>query len=223
MEAHPSSLLVRITDFLRSSYTTLGGLIGTAPTHHIVMENILYGKESDDRSEEWETYDLKPPDYFYPERDIPGVRDVVPDSVQDRLVDKFPDKLRLTRDQRDELLDILDKDTKMLEEANAVDYSLFLVRYPSPSPNTHREIPSLPSRSTPFRTGMTSADGKWVYRMVLLDFFWAKHKLQAKAMTGLVDAFNIIGGKGPMSITTSPDEYRRRFLGMVKDYTRVEE
>lgn len=222
MEDHPNSLLVRITDFLHASYTALGGLIGTAPTHHIVMENVLYGKEADSKSEGWETYDLKPPDYFFPERDIPIVRNVVPDSVQDRLIDTLEDRLRLTRAHRDELLDILSKDTRMLQEANAVDYSLFLVRYPSPE-GSDRRIPSLDSKSTRFRTGITSTDGRWVYRMVLLDFFWAKHKLQAKVMTRLVNAFNVVGRKGPMSITTSPDEYRKRFLEMVEGYIEVEE
>lgn len=55
-----------------------------------------------------------------------------------------------------------------------------------------------------------------MYRAVLLDFFWAKHKLHAMAMTGLIKSFNVFAGKGPMSITTDAKEYRTRFLGMVE-------
>lgn len=57
----------------------------------------------------------------------------------------------------------------------------------------------------------------WVYRAVLLDFFWAKHKLRAKAMTGLIKSFNVLARKGPMSITTDAKEYRTRFLAMVEE------
>jgi hypothetical protein len=43
-------------------------------------------------------------------------------------------------------------------------------------------------------------------------------------MTGLVKLFNTLKfGKdhGPMSITTTSDEYRQRFLGMVEDMVEV--
>ena len=70
---------------------------------------------------------------------------------------------------------------------------------------------------------MTSADHKWVYRAVILDFFWAKHKFQPMAMTGLVKSFDLIARKGPMSITTTPDEYRRRFLSMVQGLLAVQD
>lgn len=62
----------------------------------------------------------------------------------------------------------------------------------------------------------------WVYRAVLLDFFWAKQKFQAKAMTGLVKSFNLVARKGPLSITTDVKEYLRRFLGMVEELLKDE-
>lgn len=49
----------------------------------------------------------------------------------------------------------------------------------------------------------------------MLDFFWAKHKLHAQAMTGVVQTFNVVGRQGPMTITTTADEYRHNFLSMV--------
>ncbi|KAF2083331.1 SAICAR synthase-like protein [Saccharata proteae CBS 121410] len=226
MQTHPSSLLVRITDFLCALHPSIGSILGTAPAHHVVMENVLYGKDSDSQSAAWETYDLKPASYFYPERDIADGR-LASDSVKERLVDTFPDKIRLTRDEFEELMYLLKVDTGLLASANAVDYSLFLVRYPN---NPSRSVASLSSafsaganNNSNWRTGVVSADRKWVYRAVVLDFFWAKHKAQAMAMTGLIRSFNVFAGKGDMSITTDPDEYKERFLSMVKGYVEVVE
>jgi hypothetical protein len=78
------------------------------------------------------------------------------------------------------------------------------------------------ARSSSWRTGIESSDHQWVYRVGLLDFFWAKHKLQAKAMTGLIKSFNLVARKGPMSITTDSKEYRTRFLRMVEEITTPE-
>lgn len=226
MELNPGSLLVRITDLLYSPAPTIGAALGTAPGHHIVMENILYGKSScsEDGKNRWETYDLKPNDYFYPERDVAGGR-LAPESVKERLIDEFPDKVRLTIDEKEDLVAQVSRDTKILQEHNAVDYSLFLVRYPASLASVDNgSVPVPPGKGSPWRTGLTSRDGKWVYRAILLDFFWAKDALQAKAMTGLVNTFNFLKwGKdhGPMSITTSSDEYRARFLRMVDEMIEV--
>lgn len=215
MHTYPNSLLVRITDFLEAIAPSLGGsILGTAPAHHIIMENVLFGKDNDEQKERWETYDLKPASYFYPERDIADGR-LAPESVKERLIDKFPDKVRVTSAQRDELLAILGADTELLRRANAVDYSLFLVRYPA---QPEREVPSVEAKRSAWREGVRSSDGKWVYRAVVLDFFWAKHKTQPKMMTRLIKSFNFFAHKGPMSITTNPDEYRSRFLKMAKGY-----
>jgi hypothetical protein len=175
------------------------------------MENILYGQESDSNSDKWETFDLKPISYFYPERDLAGGY-LASESVKDRLVDKFDDKLRIPESARIQLLETLQEDSKLLESCNAVDYSLFLVRYPASS----KDVPTLISRASQWRSGVPSTDGKWIYRGVILDFFWAKHKLQAQAMTGLIKIFNFVARKGPMSITTDAKEYRTRFLQMVE-------
>uniref|UniRef100_A0A093VDC0 Polyprotein n=2 Tax=Talaromyces marneffei PM1 TaxID=1077442 RepID=A0A093VDC0_TALMA len=144
------------------------------------MENILCDKDDDARGpDKWETYDLQPVDYFYPERDL------LPDPLtseetMSRLFNEFKDKIRITKQQ----------------------YSTFR--------KTHEE-----DRKSEWREGALSTDGKWKYRAVLLDFFWAKHKLQAQAMTGVIQTFNVIGRNGPMSITTTAEEYREKFLGMV--------
>jgi hypothetical protein len=225
MQYNKDSLLVRITDLLYCPTTTLGALLGTAPSHHIVMENILYGKSSCGKREQkrWETYDLKPNDFFFPERDIAGGR-LAPESVKDRLIDEFEDKIRVTIDQKEELVAQLTRDSKLLQENNAVDYSLFVVRYPAELNSGKDKVPTPIGRGSTWRTGVVSRDGKWIYRAIVLDFFWSKDALQAHAFTGLVKLYNTLKiGKdhGPMSITANSDEYRQRFLTMVENMVEV--
>jgi hypothetical protein len=174
-------------------------------------KNILYGKDNSAASDKWETYDLKPITYFYPERDIAGGY-LASESIKERLVDKFDDMIRIPEIAKVQLLETLEQDTKLLSSCNAVDYSLFLVRYPASS----TDVASISAKTSPWRHGVKSTDGKWVYRAVVLDFFWAKHRTQAKLMTGLIKSFNIFARKGPMSITTDAPEYRERFLRMVE-------
>jgi hypothetical protein len=226
MELNEDSLLVRITDLLYCPTATIGAALGTAPSHHIIMENILYGKSScsKDQQKRWETYDLKPNDYFYPERDVANGR-LAPESVKERLIDEFEDKVRVTIDQKEELVAQLSRDSKILQASNAVDYSLFLVRYPADlNSDGDKQVPTPPGRGSTWRTGVVSRDGMWVYRAIVLDFFWSKDALQAHTLTGLVKLFNAVKfGKdhGPMSITTTSDEYRQRFLKMVDDMVEV--
>ncbi|PFH58712.1 hypothetical protein XA68_13328 [Ophiocordyceps unilateralis] len=216
----PGSLLVRITDMVFCPRATLGGILGTAPTHHIIMENLLHLGDGHDEHQEAaaETYDLKPDDYFFPERDIADGR-LVPASIKDRLVDSFPGEVRVSSKARRDLVSLLEADTALLADKSAVDYSLFLVRFPttgSPFADSHASQSS-------WRTGIVSTDGRWIYRAVVLDFFWAKNKLRAKAMTGLVGALNLLARKGPMSITAEPAEYRARFLKMVNKLVSTDE
>jgi hypothetical protein len=208
----PTSLLVRITDFLYSPYLTLGSLLGLSPACHIIMENILYGQSTSSAPDKWETYDLKPTSYFYPERDIAGGH-LASESTKERLVDTFADKIRVPEAQKIALLTTLEEDTKLLSFCNAVDYSLFLIRYPASFADS---VITPNAQSSPWREGVPSEDGKWIYRAVVLDFFWAKHHTQAKLMTGLIKSFNVVARKGPMSITTNATEYRKRFLKMIE-------
>lgn len=214
MRDHPDSILVWITDYLISPYVTLGTIFGCTPAHHIIMENILCGRSDDPASERWETYDLKPIDYFYPERDLLPAP-LVSDATLDKLADAFNDKLHLWRKDYEKFIQVMKEDTKFLEDANAVDYSLFLVRIPAMS------SPEVLGRQSPWRAGLPSADGKWKYRAVILDFFWAKHKLHAQALSGVVQTFNVVGRKGHMSITTTATDYRQKFLQMVQEMIEI--
>ncbi|KAF3762718.1 hypothetical protein M406DRAFT_63542 [Cryphonectria parasitica EP155] len=207
---HPKSLIVRICDFLASSGLSLGHQLGTAPSHHIVMDNILYGKEDAEKAgkPDWEQWDLKPTSYFYPERDIAEGR-LTSEATKSQLADEFHDKIILSKEKADEFWRCLEEDTRMLAHYNAVDYSLFLP-------------PAVPPGPASWRTGIPSADGKFLYRAAILDFFWAKHKMQPRLMTFLINAYNkLIHHHGPMSITTTPEEYRERFLKLCHEIVEV--
>ncbi|KAI1339840.1 SAICAR synthase-like protein [Xylariaceae sp. FL0016] len=243
MQTHSHSLLVRITDFLESAHKSIGLLLGLTPSHHIVMENILYGQdqESEDGNQSrFESWDLKPSSYFFPERDVAGGA-LTSEATKSKLADEFDDKLILTKSQADEFSQQLEKDTQLLADCNAVDYSLFLVRISAVDAPDPQDQPALepgqasnepiPPAQPPFappgpptwRTGITSSNGKEVYRAAVLDFFWAKHTLHAKAMTGLVRGYNLIDEQGHMSITTGSKEYRQRFLKMCTEMVKVDE
>ncbi|KAI1634261.1 phosphatidylinositol-4-phosphate 5-kinase-domain-containing protein [Biscogniauxia mediterranea] len=240
MRANPSSLLVHITDFLESRHKSIGMLFGLAPSHHIVMENILHGRGQGTEGGtelKWESWDLKPTSYFYPERDVAGGM-LAPASTKSKLADEFNDKIRLTEAQAAEFMQLLEKDSQLLADCNAVDYSLFLVRISAAHApdggealqsgevrNPHispARPPFAPPNPPSWRTGVTSSDGKEIYRVAVLDFFWAKHTVRAKAMTGLIRGYNLIDEQGPMSITTGSKEYRKRFLRMCKDLVGVQ-
>ena len=235
MASHPTSLLVRIVDFLSSSAISIGRILRLAPSHHIVMENILYGQDS--AGENWEHWDLKPTSYFYPERDIASGR-LTSEATKSQLADEFHDKVRLTQEQADELFTALEVDTAMLAAHNAVDYSLFLVRIKTDRPPEAvaqpgtkaaadedvipTEPPSVPPGPPSWRTGIPSPDGEHIWRASVLDFFWAKHKIQPMFMTALIKLWNfVISDQGPMSITTTPDEYRERFLKLCRGIVEV--
>jgi hypothetical protein len=218
MDSTADSLLIRITDFLGARFSTLGGLIGTAPKYHLVMENLLHGQKENST---WQTFDLKPMSYFFPERDIAGGR-LASEATKSKLADKFDDKILLSGQQAQEFFDMLERDTDLLARHNAVDYSLMLVRIPRPSPAAANESEESPFQDPPnWRTGIPSQDGKWLFRASILDFFWAKHKTQAKTMTMLVNIWRMVDDQGPMSITTSAPEYRERFLEMCREIVKV--
>ncbi|KIW99608.1 uncharacterized protein Z518_11021 [Rhinocladiella mackenziei CBS 650.93] len=217
MESHPNSFLVRITDFLIWQYKSLGGLFGLAPTYHLVMENLLHGQQEDS---DWQTFDLKPMSYFYPERDVAGGK-LASQATKSKLADKFDDKLVLSRAQADEFFRNLEQDTELLAKHNAVDYSLMIVRTPKTA--SIDKNPFKDPTTADWRNGVPSQDNKWLFRAVILDFFWAKHKAHAKAMTCLINTWNLIDRQGPMSITTQSPEYRSRFLNMCREIVEVME
>lgn len=229
MTVYPCSLLVRVTDMLYVPGSNLNRLLGLSATHLIIMENLLHGKEKEKNEAaraQWSTYDLKPDNYFFPERDIAG-GSLSSENVKTKLTDQMPNRLRVTAQMADQLFEILSADTEFLANSNVVDYSLFLVRLPGPGQHLKSQSSTnfAASSDTPlaarrndketWRNGVSSIDGKWIYRIVIIDFFWARHKLQPMILSGLVKTFNIYAKKGPMSITADPIEYRERFMNMV--------
>ncbi|KAJ8126173.1 hypothetical protein O1611_g7465 [Lasiodiplodia mahajangana] len=91
MHQNPSSLLVRIADLLERTHKSIGELLGLAPSHHIVMENIMYGQDrepEDGPRQKWESWDLKPVSFFYPERDVAGGA-LATEATKSKLADEF--------------------------------------------------------------------------------------------------------------------------------------
>lgn len=230
MTAYPGSLLVRVTDMLYVPGSNLNRILGLSATHLVVMENLLHGKEkeeSEDARAQWSTYDLKPDNYFFPERDIAG-GSLSSQNVKNKLVDQMPSRLRVSAQMADQLFNLLNTDTEFLANSNVVDYSLFLVRLPGPgqhlksqsstkfAASDDAQLAASSNNTETWRNGVTSIDGKWIYRIVIIDYLWARHMLQPRILSGLVKTFNIYAKKGPMSITADPMEYRRRFMNMVR-------
>ncbi|KAF4551874.1 Hypothetical protein D9617_12g037640 [Elsinoe fawcettii] len=229
MTKYRDSALCRITDLLAASHRSIGIPLGLAPSHHIVMENILYGQDDhkEDSDPDWESFDLKPTSYFFPERDIASGK-LTSEATKSRLADEFNDKIVLSGEQAADFVRILERDTELLKTCNAVDYSLFLVRVTTKDHDPFQdnsimpdESPFVPPGPPSWRTGVVSPDGKHVFRAAILDFFWAKHKAHPKLMTGLIKAYNTVDQQGPMSVTTTPEEYQNRFMQMVKEMIEI--
>jgi hypothetical protein len=84
------------------------------------MENAKEG-------EGWEDYDLKPTNYFYPERDFLGGK-IASEKTKDKLFDEFEGRIPLHREVCDTLLQQLEEDSKFLCYHKVIDYSLFVLR-----------------------------------------------------------------------------------------------
>ncbi|EWC48504.1 hypothetical protein DRE_07738 [Drechslerella stenobrocha 248] len=204
---NPNSLLCRMTDVLFCFDRHLGGVLGISPSHYVVMHNLLRGM---DEEHGWVKWDLKPQQFFEP------MRDLIPDAVQTAeaksgLADAMKDdRIVLTRRQKSELYALLEIDTRFLETVETIDYSLLLGRYPVSKGGK-------PPKPENWVTGVTSADGEYVYRMCIVDFLWNVNQLQAK----------ITRTAGKMlpeqTVTTQPARYRREFLAMVEEYIDVPE
>jgi hypothetical protein len=118
----PDTLINKIFDVLYSFDRRLGEFLRASPSHYIVIENIAW-----DKTDEWVLYDLKPPTYLEPFRDLlparvrmTGVTDILPKDV----------KVLLTVEERDALLARFRRDLDFLARLGAVDYSVLLVLLP---------------------------------------------------------------------------------------------
>jgi len=198
------TLLSEITDVLYSFDHRLGGYLGVTPSHFIIMRNVLHGLDEEQGCKKW---DLKPPNFFEPTRDL------VPDPMKSEaaksgLADKLDEDIVLTKKQKSELMYLLKRDTEFLMQKETIDYSLLLGRYPV------EMFGKIPQPET-FVTGVRSADGKWVYKMCILDFLWNVKQLHPKIIQAAGTALP------EQTVTTHPHRYRSEFLKMMEDYIEV--
>lgn len=119
MQTNPGSLLVRITDFLQCARHSLGSIFGLVPSHHVIMENLMYGKSKDGRRDKdgnslWQNWDLKPMSYFYPERDVADGA-LSSEATKSKLADDFEETILLELDCAEAFKAQLEKDTVSLK------------------------------------------------------------------------------------------------------------
>ncbi|EPS37651.1 hypothetical protein H072_8676 [Dactylellina haptotyla CBS 200.50] len=207
MSENDRSLLCRMTDVLFCFQHHLGGILGMAPSHYVIMENLL--KELD-AEKGWIKWDLKPQKFFEPTRDL--IPDVIKtETAKSGLADAMEDdRIILTKEQKKDLWTLLERDTEFLERIETIDYSLLLGRYPV------AKNPDLkPPKPENWATGVTSANGKYVYRACIVDFLWNVNQLQAKITrtAGMI--------LPEQTVTTQPGRYRREFLSMMDEYIDV--
>lgn len=107
----------------------------------------------------------------------------------------------------------METDTAFLEIMETIDYSVLLGRYPislfhrKTDTNKGRDALALPKQGkTDFVRGVISADGKWVYKLCVLDFFWNVKQLQPKIIKAAGAALP------EQTITAEPVRYREEFL-----------
>jgi hypothetical protein len=128
--SHPSSYIVHITDCLFTSSPRLGHLLGTTPSHFLIMQNVQYTNSTNGDSlpeGSWEDYDLKPDEYFFPERDFMGGL-LASEETKDKLHDTFEGTVPFTRRTYESIVRQLEEDSGFLCRMEVVDYSLFMIR-----------------------------------------------------------------------------------------------
>jgi len=118
--SHPGSHIVHITDALFSFSPRLGRMLKTSPSNFLVMVNSKLG-------DGWEDYDLKPTNYFFPERDFLGGK-LASEKTKEQLHDEFHGEIQLDKEVYELLCKQLDEDSKFLCDMEAIDYSLFVIR-----------------------------------------------------------------------------------------------
>lgn len=194
LRSNPKTLLCRITDVLYSFDFRIGSFLGS-PSHYMIMKNSLQDLDKDKGCRKW---DLKPQNFFEPTRDL------VPDKMKTEaaksgLADELDEEIVLTQKQKDQLMFLLKQDVEFLTEIETIDYSLLLGRYPKEHFGETQQPES-------FISGVTSGDGKWVYKMCIVDFLWNVKQLHPKVI-------QIAGTALPeQTVTTVPPKYKDEFL-----------
>lgn len=152
-------------------------------------------------------------------------------------------RIELTQAQYESLHRIVERDTSFLESLQIVDYSLLLGHYPaSSSPQlplglrpraklsslVHQVLDNIGPEdifprsgkrdtfdSDDFTRGVLSVDGRWIYRMSIMDFMWNINKMVPAVMRA--------AGKvlPEQTITAEPTRYKGAFMKMLEEYVHI--
>ncbi|KAL0485694.1 phosphatidylinositol 4-phosphate 5-kinase Pip5k1b [Acrasis kona] len=202
MSENRDSLLCRITDALFNLDLRFWNWIrlGTA-SNFLVMQNNLPDFNEDKGCK---SYDLKPQDYLRADLMVPM------SSEQEETMLFHKKGIKLSRQNYDNLITVLTRDCKFLSDKKVVDYSLLLGIYPI-------ECVDKLEQPQNFFSGVISSDGKFVYRISIIDYFFS-HKT---APTIIANVADVIPGDQEFTFTDKPSSYRQKFLDMVKEYIDV--
>ncbi|KAH6912708.1 phosphatidylinositol-4-phosphate 5-kinase-domain-containing protein [Coprinopsis sp. MPI-PUGE-AT-0042] len=214
------SLLTQITDVLYPPYHNVLGMLGIGGEGGvwIVMKNSLLLNppgEQDKFIKATAEWDLKPPNFFEPTRDL------IPDSLKSSTAKSgladvhipLKDRPVVSSQKRSELLDVLRRDTEFLDTMKVVDYSVLLGRWD----RTSYPYPLGPEEDQKWSEGVESKDGNWIYRITLVDFLWSQKG-------GLRPRVTRVAGKAipEQTISTEPDRYKDAVVGMCEKWILTE-
>lgn len=214
------SLLTQKTDVLYPPYHNVLGMLGIGGEGGvwIIMKNSLLLNppgEEDKFIKATADWDLKPPHFFEPTRDL------VPDrlktsAAKSGLADAhipLKDRPVVSSQKRSELLDVLRRDAEFLCGMHVVDYSVLLGRWD----RTSYPYPLGPEEEQKWSEAVESKNGKWVYRIALVDFLWSQKG-------GLRPKVTKTAGKAipEQTISTEPDRYKDAVIGMCESWILTE-
>jgi hypothetical protein len=186
---HPESKIGPRTDVLFNFAPRLGRILGTSCSNWLMMENVKEG-------EGWEDYDLKPTNYFYPERDFLGGK-MTSEKTKDKLFNEFEGRIRLRRAGYDALVQQLEEDSEFLCDLKGIDYSLFVLGRRH-TPNKEGKFWSFAMLMYVAASGIViDSNGEWEYKFTVLDLFTSAKMARTKAMKVGIRAL----GHGDMTIT----------------------
>ncbi|KAF9014201.1 phosphatidylinositol-4-phosphate 5-kinase-domain-containing protein [Cyathus striatus] len=169
------------------------------------------GSSQSKHRREW---NLKPPHFFE------STRDLVPDTLKTSAAKSgladvhIPTKDRpvVTEQKKSELLSVLRDDAQFLSNLHVVDYSILLGRW------KRSEFPYDLGNQQRWCDGVLSRDGRWVYKISVMDFLWSQEG-------GVRPKLTKTAGKAvpEQSISMEPGRYMDAVVSMCEEWVLTRE